>query len=325
VAIVPDARTNQLLIRGSQSDFQLIQAAVERVDVRPLQVLIEATVAFVSREFALDFGVEQARIEQTAVEGTTNTTIGGSATGVTDAASLFIRIFKVGGVDLDVVLRAGERRGNVAIVSHPVVLAANNEEAEIVVGDQIPFVQLERSTEGGVLDQVVQYKDVGTRLMVIPTISRDGHVALQVVQEVNDVTGAGTLQAPPPISTRSIRTQLLIRDGQTAVLGGLASINRERTSNGIPLLSSIPILGGLFGAKHREDRNAELFIFITPHVIYSDDDLNRVSDEVRDNSRYIRRNPDRLEPFVGREKRDQPEPQAPSIPPQTPPSARPTP
>ncbi|HEU4882493.1 MAG TPA: secretin N-terminal domain-containing protein [Longimicrobium sp.] len=299
VVIVPDQRTNSLLVRASQADFALIRAAVEQVDVRPLQVLIEATVAYVRRDFTLSYGL-QATTGDVPVKDSENTTIGGGTTGG-GLSDLVIRALNLGGIDLNVVLRAGETRSSVIILDRPLLLAANNEEAEIVVGEQRPFVQVQRSTDGGVLDEVVQYKDVGTSLRVLPTISADGYVQLVVTQEVNSATDqeAGGGVNAPVISTRAIQTQLLVRDGHTAVLGGLAGSQRDRTSGGVPFLSDIPVIGGVFGRKLRRNNDFELFVFITPHVIYSDDDLDDAAGELRTNRPNIRRATDRLRPMVG--------------------------
>ncbi|HEX2210353.1 MAG TPA: secretin N-terminal domain-containing protein [Longimicrobium sp.] len=315
VVIVPDFRTNSLLVRATQADFSLIRAAVEQVDVRPLQVLIEATVAYVSRDFTLSYGL-QASTGDVRVPDSENTTVGGSSTGG-GLSDLVIRALNVGGIDLNLVLRAGELRSSVVVLDRPLLLAANNEEAEIVVGEQRPFVQVQRSTDGGVLDEVVQYKDVGTSLRVLPTISADGYVQLSVTQEVNSATAqeaGGGLNAPV-IATRAVTTQLLVRDGHTAVLGGLAGTQRDRTSGGVPFLSRIPVIGGIFGRKFRRNNDFELFVFITPHVIYTDDDLDDAADDVRANRPNLRRATGRLRPFVGG---DGPEDAANVVPPPTP-------
>jgi type II secretory pathway component GspD/PulD (secretin) len=295
VVIVPDFRTNALLIRAARPDYELIRAAVEQVDVRPLQVLIEATVAFVRRDAMFDYGL--AASTGTVAVGSGNSTISGSTRGG-GAADLVIRALNLGGIDLDLILRAGESRSNVVILDRPLLLAANNQEAEIVVGEQRPFVQVQRSTDGGVLDEVVQYKDVGTRLRVLPTISADGFVQLQVTQEVNSAStaAAGALNAPV-INTRSVVTELLVRDGYTAMLGGLASSQHDRTSSGVPLLSDIPLIGGIFGSKYRRDDGFELFIFITPHVLYGDEEMDAAAQEVRDR-RNMRRATGKVAPLI---------------------------
>jgi general secretion pathway protein D len=181
----------------------------------------------------------------------------------------------LGGADINATLRAAAARGDVSIVSRPIVLAANNELAEILVGSQRPFVQVSRSlpTDTPQRDQVVQYRDVGTQLSVRPTISPEGYVMLEVTQEVNAVTTELAFDAPV-ISTRSVQTRLLVRDGQTAVLGGLADRQRDNNQSGVPVLSSIPLIGGLFGRVSRRATETELFLFLTPTVLFTDADVD---------------------------------------------------
>jgi len=124
-----------------------------------------------------------------------------------------------------------------------------------------------------VRDQVVQYKDVGTRLTVRPTISADGYVTLEVVQEVSNATAEQSFGAPV-ISTREAATQVTVRDGQTIVLGGLTDRERDQTNGGVPLLSDLPVLGGLFGRVSRQTTETELFLFLTPRVLRSDEEVD---------------------------------------------------
>lgn len=281
VTIVPDPRTNSLLIRASRSDFELIQAAVQQVDIRPLQVLIEVIIAEVRRDRGFAFGVD-ARLPEQQVVGSENTRIKGSTSsglGLTDFA---LEVMGIGNVDLDVTLRAEASRGNVRIMSRPIVIATNNEVAEILVGSQRPFVAIQRDlpTDSPVQVQNIQYKDVGTELSVRPTISGDGYVTLEVTQEVNQATSEVAFDAPV-ISTRSVQTQILVKDGQTVVLGGLTDRQRDTNQGGVPVLSSIPLLGGLFGRASRRAIDTELFVFITPKILASDADADAATEPLR--------------------------------------------
>lgn len=280
VTIVPDPSTNSLLIRATQRDFELINAAVFELDVRPLQVMIEVLIAEVRKDRGFSFGVS-TELLPTAIPGAGNTTVSGTTTGI-GLGDFAVSVMGVGGVDLNATLRAAAARGDVTIASRPIVLAANNEQAEILVGSQRPFVQVSRSlpTDAPQRDQVVQYKDVGTRLSVRPTISADGYVMLEVLQEVNAVTTETAFDAPV-ISTRSVQTRLLVRNGQTAVLGGLSDRQRDSNQSGIPILSSIPILGGLFGRASRRATETELFLFLTPTVLSTDADVDGATAPLR--------------------------------------------
>ena len=135
-----------------------------------------------------------------------------------------------GALDVSVALRALSARGDVRILSRPVLLAQNNQEAHILVGSQRPFVQVFRSlpTDAGVRDQIVQYRDVGTSLTIMPTVNPDGYVNLQLSQEVSSAT-AETQFGAPVISTREARTYLFVRDGQTTVIGGLIGVEEDQS------------------------------------------------------------------------------------------------
>jgi general secretion pathway protein D len=269
ITIVPDPRSNSLLIRATSSDFELIQAAVQELDIRPLQVLIEVMIVEMQRNTSFSLGVDAT--SATRRLGGTNTTASGAQTSGGTVGDFVLKVMNFTGLDIDATLNAAESRGEVHILSRPVVIAANNEQAQILVGSQRPFVQVSRSlpTDAASRDQVVEYKDVGTKLSVRPTISPDGYVVLEVTQEVNNATNEIAFNAPV-ISTRSVQTQLLIKDGQTVALGGLSDRQRDSNQGGIPLLSRIPLIGGLFGHTTRDSNETELFLFLTPRVIRSD-------------------------------------------------------
>lgn len=280
ITIVADQRGNNLLVRANASDIALIRSVVEALDVRPLQVLIEVVIAEVRSDKSFGVGVEGI-LEPTPV-GKAGATIEG-AFGEAGLGDFALRVMGIGRLDLEGTLRLASARGNVRILTRPVVLATNNQLAEIVVGSQRPFVQVQRAlpTDAASRDQIVQYKDVGTKLTVRPTISQDGSVQLEVTQEVSLATSELAFNAPV-ISTRSVSTQLLVRDGQTVALGGLTDRQREARQGGIPVLSSIPLLGGLFGRASRQTVTTELFVFLTPRVIRTDDDAMRLSQPMHD-------------------------------------------
>lgn len=276
VVIVPDPRSNSLLIRASQHDFALIQAAVDQLDTRPLQVLIEVVIAEVQRSWSLAFGVNGTMPPATVNGGPT--TVGGTVNGNPGVTDFVLQVMHLGRLDINATLNAAESQGEVRILSRPVVIASNNETATINVGSQRPFIQVSRAlpNDQATQDQVVQYKDVGTKLTVSPTISPDGYVVLQVTQEVDNATTEVAFDAPV-ISTRSVQTELLIKDGQTVALGGLTDRQHDSNQGGVPFLSKIPLIGGLFGHTSRDMTEDELFLFLTPHVIRSDADADSVT------------------------------------------------
>lgn len=289
VTIVPDPGTNSLLIRATQRDFELIQAAVEELDIRPLQVLIEVLIAEVRSdrrfEFGVSLGLDTTNIrDQASVRGE----MVGSSSGL-GLGDFVLHVMNIDGRKVDATLRAASARGDVAIISRPVLLAANNETAEILVGSQRPFVQVSRSlpTDTPSRDQVIQYKDVGTKLSIHPTISADGYVMLDVTQEINAATTETSFDAPV-ISTRSVQTRLLVRDSQTVVLGGLMDQQQDRSRSGIPILSSLPILGGLFGSTSRRSVGTELLLFLTPRILRTDQEVEEATAPLLDKAERIK-------------------------------------
>jgi general secretion pathway protein D len=284
IQIVPDEATNALLVRAQPSDWAVIQEAIQALDLRPLQVLIEVVIAEVRRSRNLDIGIA-ASVSNTDGSRTTEAELQG---GGQDQFAL--RLMRSGKVDIDVALSALSATGDVRILSRPVVLAQNNQEARILVGAERPFVQVFRSlpTDGAIRDQVVQYRDVGTALTILPTINPDGYVNLQITQEVSTATSETQFGAPV-ISTREAMTHLLARNGQTVVIGGLIDRQTDYARTGIPLLMSIPIVGGLFGTTRTMEGNSELFLFLTPYVVETDEDADRIREGVEDRTELLRR------------------------------------
>lgn len=273
VTLVPDDITNSLLVRASDADFAAIREAVEQLDVRPLQVLLEVLIveARADKSFSLgaDLFVSGKGGPGTDVEVET---FGGGL------GDLVIQLLHIGRRRIEATLRTAQSKGFVEIMSRPVLLASNNAEARLLVGAQRPFVQVSRSlpTDTPTRDQVIQYKEVGTKLVVRPTINDDGYLSLLIRQEVNSATSEVQFDAPV-IATREAVTQVLVRDGQTIVLGGLRDHQKERSQSGIPVLSGIPILGGLFGSANRRATSTELYLFLTPRILRTDEDADAVT------------------------------------------------
>jgi general secretion pathway protein D len=275
VTIVPDELTNALLIRASQGDYDVLKAAVDQLDIRPLQVLIEVLIVETRHDRSFSLGADWFVPPQSVDKGngTGDASLLGGGLG-----DLVIRLLNLGRADVDATIRAAASRGDVKIVSQPVLLASNNQEARFLVGSQRPFVQVSRSlpTDAPSRDQVIQYRDVGTKLTVRPTINQDGYVSLLIQQEINAATSEVAFDAPV-ISTREVVTRVLVKDGRTIVLGGLRDQQKDVTQSGVPILSSIPLLGGLFGSAGRRSNETELYLFLTPRILRTDADADSVT------------------------------------------------
>jgi general secretion pathway protein D len=315
VQIVPDETTNSLLVRAGRADWDVVQEAIQALDLRPAQVLIEVVIAEVRRTSEYEVSVSGKAKRTKAGGSTTEAELKGVTTG-----DLVLRWMNGGKVNLDLALSLLATRGDVRIVSRPVILTQSNHEARILIGAQRPFVQVFRSlpTDAGVRDQIVQYRDVGTALTILPTVNPDGYVSLEVAQEVSSATNETQFGAPV-ISTREASTHLFVRDGQTTVIGGLIDRQGEKTRTGIPLLAAIPILGGLTGGTRSTTTVSELFLFLTPHVVFSDDDVDRVREGVEGRARMLGDEMRRTPPALpGGSVRVTPPPAAPTPPTPTP-------
>jgi general secretion pathway protein D len=278
--------TNTLLIRATPGDWAIVEQAVQALDLRPLQVVIEVVIAEVRRTDALDAGVSFTAVRETP-GGFGVVDLPPAAT--TPADALTVEVGRFGSIDIEATLAALAVDGEVRILSRPVVLAQNNQEARILVGSQQPFVQFSQLIPGdptGTPFQTVQYREVGTVLTILPTINEDGYVNLAVAQEVSSAT-AETQFGAPIISTREAETQLLARNGQTVVLGGLVDQQVDKVQQGIPILRDIPILGLLFGSTRERTGNSELFLFLTPYIVASDEDADLFRERIENQREMI--------------------------------------
>ena len=283
--IVPDEATNSLLVRATPTDWQIIEQAIQALDLRPLQVLIEVVIAEVRQTEDLNTGVAVSAFDSRTPGRDLSGELKGPA-----SSDFSLRLTRTGGINLDVALSALAASGRVRILSRPVILAQNNQEARILVGAERPFVQVFRSlpTDAAVRDQVVQYRDVGTSLTITPTVNPDGYVNLQVVQEVSTATNETQFGAPV-ISTREASTHLLARSGQTVVIGGLVDHQQDWSRSGIPLLKDIPVLGYLFGSTRVTEGTSELFLFLTPHLVATDEDADELRQGIEQNTSLLKK------------------------------------
>jgi general secretion pathway protein D len=187
---------------------------------------------------------------------------------------------------VDATLQALSLQGDVRILSRPIIQVQNNQEARILVGSQVPFVQVSQVSDLGNVNEVVQYRDVGTSLTILPTINEAGYVNLLLTQEVSSVTDEIQFDAPV-ISTREATTQILARSGQTVVIGGLVERQTATVRSGIPILMDIPLLGFLFSSTREVARNSELFLFLTAFVVATDEDAELLRLEIEGNAELL--------------------------------------
>jgi type II secretory pathway component GspD/PulD (secretin) len=282
--IVAEDATNSLIVRATDSDWALVQQVLAAVDLRPLQVLIEVTIVQVQRTHDLSLGIGGTQTRKNASGGTDTTISFPSQAGVNDIVALLTG--GNGSVKYSAAINALQSRGDVKVLSLPLVIAQNNKQAILNVGQNVPFVQVSQSAAivGTGLVQTIQYQSVGTTLTITPIINPDGYVNLTVSQTDDNATNDVQFNAPI-ISQRQASTQVFIKDGQTTVIGGLTDNTTSTTISGIPILSRIPWIGGiLFGSTKKTVTADELYLFLTPHVVSSDEDIDKLREATKSQS-----------------------------------------
>ena len=286
--IVPDLATNSLVIRTAPPNFPTLEETIEALDVRPAQVLLEVLIAEITLDKSTEYGINWSIFAEDKLDGSSSDITGrlgrpqiaDSLAGLDD---FILRVVRLNSIDVRAVLRALAAESNVQVLSTPHILALNNQQARILVGSEVPFSQSTRTGLDVVVDRVVQYRNVGTQLTMIPTINEDGYVSFRILQEVSALTQQ-TLEAAlgaPIITTREAETSALVRNGQTVVIGGLIDEESENFESGVPLLREIPLLGYLFKSERVRRVRTELAIFVTPYVVFSDEDAARLLDRER--------------------------------------------
>ncbi|MGA6993751.1 MAG: type II secretion system secretin GspD [Candidatus Deferrimicrobiaceae bacterium] len=307
VKITADKATNSLIIIASLNDYQTIVDVIRKLDIRRRQVYVEALVMEISLDKARDLGVEFRGAAETgndgAVLGGSNFDFAGNlnellvslATGnpLLFSGTGFIAAGIAGNVVLPdgteipaitAVLRAAQTRDNVNVLSSPHLLTLDNKEAEIIVAENVPFItsQSRDTTNLANVINTVERQDVGIILRITPRINESNFVSLEIYQESSAVKGDSLLSTStvgPTTTKRSAKTSVLVKDGQTVVLGGMMQETATNIERKIPLLGSIPLLGNLFKFSSVSRKKTNLLIFLTPHVIKTPEEIGERTTE----------------------------------------------
>ena len=282
--ITADEANNAILVYGTPRQYAVVEEALRRLDVRPVQVMIEAAITEVTLNDNLRYGVQW-----NFQSGTSNfaLTEGGTTapTRITPGFSYFLSPSS----DINLTLNALEQQTNVKVISAPKVMVLNNQTAALQVGDQVPITTAAATNLSGNTDNIVnsiEYRDTGVILKVTPRVNASGLVLLDLSQEVSDVatrsaSGTSAQAQSPTITTRRISTSIAAQDGQVIALGGLFRNSQSFGKNGIPILSRLPVVGALFGYHLNDSVRTELIVILKPHVIRSIDDGTAITEELR--------------------------------------------
>ena len=279
--ISSDDANNAVLVYGTPREYAVVEDALRKLDIAPLQVLIEAAITEVELTHDLRYGVQWNFATKNG--GTFNLTDGKTA-----AAQPFYPGFSylyANGGSITATLNALSALTTVNVLSAPKLLVLNNQTASLQVGDEVPIVSASSQSTIGNNSPIVnsvEYRDTGVILKVTPRVNSGGLVLLDIAQEVSDVapTTSSSINSPT-IQERRFSSSIAVQDGQTIALGGLIRDNHTKGRSGIPILSGIPGLGALVGQHTTADTRTELLILLTPRVIRTPVDAEAVTEELR--------------------------------------------
>lgn len=318
VQIIPDESTNILVIKASPQDYLQIKKVIERIDLIPRQVLIQVMVAEVTLTKETKFGIEwwlssnkgsingRPIVEQGAL-GSGLTTPGTVKLGTPASLPTGLNYMMFNNAsEMIGLMNALASSGDVNVLSAPHVMASDGKEAKIEVGADMPIVTATTSVPGTTtastsISNSVQYRPTGIILTVKPHVNASGLVSLNISQEVSDLganVSAGG-QTYPQFTKRKVETEVTIEGGKTLMIAGLIKDNTDNSSNGVPGLKDIPVLGYLFGAKSDKINKTELMITITPYVVRNREEGDKVTSAFQDSLLGIKNlmnKPDKFDP-----------------------------
>jgi type II secretory pathway component GspD/PulD (secretin) len=284
VRVVPDLRTNSLLVTTNAHFFTQFLRVVNDLDVPTPQVLIEAKIVEVTRDDRLRLGVRWSpdgsqvfdsddlddSIAGTSTMNYKNIFAGGALADALETGVLGVD------VNLDFLIQFLEKNTESRVRAEPRINVADNERGKLFVGARVPFISGSVNTPEGGRNDTFQYIDVGIILEVTPHINATGEVALRIRVEASQIRQGETLFGGAILDTRNYRTDLSVKTGQTLVLGGIIQREESQVERGVPILSDIPILGWLFKKRDTVQRDVELMVFLRPKVTQSPEEVEEL-------------------------------------------------
>ena len=309
IHIIPDVDTNSLIIRTEPKNYPAILEIIKKLDLLPQQVVIEVLILDLTLDDETRTGIEWALKGTVGDDGISggDKIVGGGGTGTiapagplgaeigNTATSLFSpgASFFVQQTDKFIgLLQAFATDSKVNIIANPILITSDNKEANISIADDIPIQSstITTPTAGQPLTQsTIEFRSVGIKLGIVPKINSDNFVNLKIDQEISNL--GPTIQNTPSFTTRTLKTEVVLKDNQVLVMGGLIRTTTTDTVEGIPFLMDIPWLGRLFSTTTNAVNKTELMLFITPHIISNTEDSNFVTEQFKHKLGVLGNNP----------------------------------
>jgi len=297
VTILPDEDTNALIIRTSPRNYPAILEVIKKLDLLPQQVLIEVLIIDLQVDESTRKGVEWilegesmgnidfTRVGSLSTAGVSNTILGTSISGATASLVPGGSLLLQNASRLKAKLELFASNAQADVLANPILVTSDNKAASISITDEIPVASSTLTTNSAapVTSTSISFKKVGVKLDIFPKINSDNFVNLKIRQEISskgaDVTSGGITTAS--FNTREVTTEVVLKDNQVLVMGGLMRTDKSQTEVGVPGLMDIPYLGKLFSSESTTIKKTELMIFITPHIISTVEDSSVATKEIR--------------------------------------------
>ncbi|MBT6600547.1 MAG: type II secretion system secretin GspD [Nitrospina sp.] len=297
VTILPDEDTNALIIRTSPRNYPAILEVIKKLDLLPQQVLIEVLIIDLKVDEATRKGVEWIlegeslgnidlpKVGSLATSATTNSILGTSLSGATASLVPGGSLLLENASRLKAKLELFASDSQADVLANPILVTSDNKAASISVTDEIPVASSTLTTNSAspVTSTSIEFKKVGVKLDIFPKINSDNFVNMKIRQEISskgaDVTSGGITTAS--FNTREVNTEVVLKDNQVLVMGGLMRTDSSQTVEGVPGLMDLPYIGKLFSSESTTNTKTELMIFITPHIISTVEDSSIATREIR--------------------------------------------
>jgi general secretion pathway protein D len=285
--IVANNDSNSLLVLATPAEFSVIEAALVRLDAPSRQVLIEASLAEVTLNDELRYGIQW---NYNGRKGPI--TLSDAATGAVSQSFPGLSYLFTGSTNIRAVLNALETVTTVRVISSPKLVTLNNHEAQLQVGDEVPVATqsaVSVANPGAPIVNSVQMQDTGVILSVTPRVNKNGLVEMDITQEVsNSVPTTTSGIDSPTIQQRKLSTTVVVKNGDTIALGGLITESKSKSKSGVPYLQKIPVLGALFRDTDKQTIRTELILLITPRVMRDDNEFQNVMDDLRNEFKSLK-------------------------------------
>ncbi len=294
VKIMADEETNSLIVNASPAEYTTLESVIKKLDIPRKMVYLEALIMEVSTSKDFSVGVQWVSSDGKVFSGFSgnSTSAYNNITNLTSdtprlPAGGTFGIFKegisVGGVtfpNLAALINAYKNDSDINIISTPQVLTTDNKKAEISVGENVPYITSKNTSTGTQTDYTnYDYRDVSTKLTIVPHINQKGSLRLDIKTEVVKLkdSSSSTASRTPTTLKRTADTSVIIRDNETVVIGGIIGHDETESDYKVPLLGDIPVLGWLFKTHSTTTEKTNMFIFVTPHIINNPSDISRVT------------------------------------------------